>query len=204
MTQTVYLKLRRKINIQKGQPIYLHDVADVTAAELSFKKLAKLIVLETKKDTSETYVLVDQLDMIELMKKTLPNAALEMLGASATLVELRDAEKKGSLPLFLFVWSLLFVGAGLTIMYFHEDVSMKETQITMVQMMTGKEIEHPYWFQVPYSFGLGLGMILFFNHVFKKKFTEEPSPLDVEIYNYEQSLEDYIVDQERKKRSKND
>jgi len=204
MSQTVYLKLKRKINIQKGETIRVKDVADITAPELSIKKLSKIVVVDTDPKTTETYILVDQLDMIDLIRKLMPNAVIELLGASATLVELRDPEKKGSLPLFLFVWSLLFVGAGLTIMYFHEDVSMKETQITMVKMMTGREAEYPLWFQIPYSLGLGLGMILFFNRIFQKKFNEEPSPLDVEIYNYEQSLEDYIVDQERKKRAQND
>ncbi|KIL48118.1 stage V sporulation protein AA [Jeotgalibacillus campisalis] len=204
MTQTVYIRLRRKINVQKGKPICVKDVADIRAPHIKLERFQKLVVVETDVSSAETYVLVDQLDMIELVRKQMPTVEIELLGASATLVELRDREKKGSLPLFLFVWSLLFVGAGLTIMYFHEDVSMKETQITMVQMMTGKRLEHPLWFQIPYSFGLGIGMILFFNHIFQKKFNEEPSPLDVEVYNYEQSLEDYIVDQERKKAAQYD
>ncbi|MDG5470695.1 stage V sporulation protein AA [Jeotgalibacillus sp. ET6] len=204
MTQTVYIRLRRKINIQKGKPIFVKDVADIQAPHIKMDRFLKLKVVETDVSSSETYVLIDQLDMIELIRKHMPSAEIELLGASATLVELRNVEKKGSLPLFLFVWSLLFVGAGLTIMYFHEDVSMKETQITMVQMMTGQRLEHPFWFQIPYSFGLGIGMILFFNHIFQKKFNEEPSPLDVEVYNYEQSLEDYIVDQERKKAAQYD
>ncbi|MEW9500268.1 stage V sporulation protein AA [Jeotgalibacillus marinus] len=203
MSQTAYIKLKRTTNIQKGNSVLLSDIANITAPVTLKKRMPKLELISTEQNTSETYVLIDQLDVLDLMKKDMPTVNVEFLGASATLIQLKDPEKKGSLPLFLFVWSLLFVGAGLTIMYFHEDVGMKETQITLVQMMTGKETEHPLWFQIPYSFGLGLGMILFFNHLFQKKFNEEPSPLDVEVFNYEQSLEDYIVDQERKKRAQN-
>ncbi|PPA71308.1 stage V sporulation protein AA [Jeotgalibacillus proteolyticus] len=204
MSQTVYIRLKRKINVLKGHVIMVKDAADISAPGLNVDKLKKTPMLATKKNSSETYLLIDQVDMIDQVKKVLPAAEIDFLGASATLVELREEEKKGSLPLFLFVWSLLFVGAALTIMYFHEDVSMRETQISMVQMMTGKKLEHPLWFQIPYSIGLGLGMILFFNRLFQKKFNEEPSPLDVEVFNYEQSLEDYIVDQERKKLAQND
>lgn len=203
MSRTVYIKLKRTTNIQKGNSVFLPDVANITAPDTLKKKMTKLELISTEQNTSETYVLIDQLDVLDLMKKGMPTVNVEFLGASATLIQLKDPEKKGSLPLFLFVWSLLFVGAGLTIMYFHEDVGMKETQITIVQMMTGKKTEHPLWFQIPYSFGLGLGMILFFNHLFQKKFNEEPSPLDVEVFNYEQSLQDYIIDQERKKRAQN-
>lgn len=32
----------------------------------------------------------------------------------------------------------------------------------------------------------------FFNHWFKKRFNEEPSPLEVEIFNYQQDLQQYI------------
>lgn len=65
-------------------------------------------------------------------------------------------------------------------------------------MMTGKEEEKPLLFQIPYSIGIGLGMILFFNHVFKKRINEEPSPLEVEMFNYQQSLDQYVILHENK------
>lgn len=52
---------------------------------------------------------------------------------------------------------------------------------------------HPLLLQIPYSIGIGLGMIIFFNRVFKKKFNEEPSPLKVEMFNYQQELDHYTV-----------
>ncbi|MNO07817.1 hypothetical protein D3C81_2301760 [compost metagenome] len=39
-------------------------------------------------------------------------------------------------------------------------------------------------------------MVLFFNHVFKKKFNEEPSPLEVEMYLYQQNMNQYVVAEE--------
>ena len=35
-------------------------------------------------------------------------------------------------------------------------------------------------------------MILFFNHVFKKRLNEEPSPLEVEMFNYQQDIDNYV------------
>ena len=59
-------------------------------------------------------------------------------------------------------------------------------------------IEKPLFFQIPYSIGLGLGMIIFFNHVFKKRLNEEPSPLEVEMFNYQQDLDQYVIMHENK------
>ena len=33
---------------------------------------------------------------------------------------------------------------------------------------------------------------LFFNHWFNKRFNEEPSPLEVEIFKYQQDLDNYL------------
>ncbi|MDD1367314.1 hypothetical protein PTB13_04110, partial [Bacillus sp. MHSD17] len=51
---------------------------------------------------------------------------------------------------------------------------------------------------IPYSLGLGLGMVLFFNHVFQKRINEEPSPLEVEMFQYQQSLDQYVIVHENK------
>jgi stage V sporulation protein AA len=93
----------------------------------------------------------------------------------------------------------LFIGAGLTIMNFHEDVAMSSVHQKIYFLITGRENAKPLILQIPYSLGVGIGMILFFNHIFKKRFNEEPSPLEVEMFNYQQDLDQYIILQENKK-----
>lgn len=43
-----------------------------------------------------------------------------------------------------------------------------------------------------------MGMILFFNNIFEKKINEEPSPLEVELFMYQQSLDQYYIQNENK------
>jgi stage V sporulation protein AA len=93
---------------------------------------------------------------------------------------------------------LLFIGSGLTIMNFHEDVSMQAVHQRLYEMVTGEKDAYPLWLQVPYSIGIGLGMILFFNHLFKKRLNEEPSPLELEMFNYQQSIDQYVIMHENK------
>ena len=83
-------------------------------------------------------------------------------------------------------------------MNFHEDVSMQQVQQRLYRVITGEQVEKPLWFQIPYSLGIGLGMILFFNHFFKKRINEEPSPLEVEMFQYQQSLDQYVIMHENK------
>ncbi|MNW57963.1 hypothetical protein D3C74_358020 [compost metagenome] len=67
-------------------------------------------------------------------------------------------------------------------------------------MITGERDEHPYLFQAAYSIGIGLGMIVFFNHLFKKKWNEEPTPLEVEMFLYQENLNQYVIAEEYKKK----
>ncbi|UUZ94364.1 hypothetical protein LJK87_07260 [Paenibacillus sp. P25] len=39
-------------------------------------------------------------------------------------------------------------------------------------------------------------MIVFFNHLFKKKFNEEPSPLEVEMFMYQENVNRYMITEE--------
>lgn len=118
---------------------------------------------------------------------------MDTYGPSQTIVEVIRKKKKVSRIGFIVVWLILFVGAAFAIMNFHEDVSMRQMHERLYYMITGEHSKHPFIFQIPYSIGLGLGMILFFNHIFKKKFNDEPSPMEVEMFNYQQELDQYLI-----------
>ncbi len=89
---------------------------------------------------------------------------------------------------------ILFLGAGLAIINFHEDVNIENSFKTFHYLITGEFSERPLLLQISYSIGIGVGMITFFNHVFKKKWKKEPSPLDVEMYFYQKNIDEYIID----------
>ena len=136
--------------------------------------------------------------MIEKIQSIDPSLEIQTFGPSQTIVEVIYEKKKVSILCFIAVWLLLFFGAMMTIMNFHVDVSMREVHQKLFTIITGKVDEKPLLIQVPYSIGLGLGMILFFNHFFKKRFNEEPSPLEVEMFNYQQDLDQYVIINENK------
>ena len=132
------------------------------------------------------------------IRKMDPTIEVDTFGPSQTIIEIILSKKKMSYLTFALVWFLLFVGGGMTIMNFHVDVSMGEVHQKIFTIITGKVEDKPLLIQIPYSFGLGMGMILFFNHFFKKRFNEEPSPLEVEMFNYQQDLDSYVIMNENK------
>lgn len=197
MDGQIFIRLRHRIKTGIDQLIYLEDIAQITGDEFAVQKLSKMPVYHVSKKDRHIAVL-DIMHVVKTIKKTWPDIDIQTVGGSEAIVEIDTGKRQLSPVLVVFVWLLLFVGAALAIMNFHEDVSMRLVHIRLYEMITGKTVEHPYLLQIPYSFGLGFGMILFFNHVFKKRLNEEPSPLEVEMFKYQLDLDHYVALNENK------
>lgn len=150
----------------------------------------------TKQDRN--IVIIDGFIVIDHLRKQFPDTEFQLIGPNETIIRVLQNSKAPSVILAGFVWILLFIGAAMTIMNFHYDVSMQEVQQKLHYIITGKRTLYPLWLQIPYSFGLGVGMLLFFNHWFKKRFNEEPSPLEIELFKYQEDLNKHVIYYENK------
>ncbi|KMY54664.1 stage V sporulation protein AA [Bacillus sp. FJAT-27231] len=202
MEAPIYIRLRHRVRHQADVPVQLNEIAEVSAPENLLPDLLSMVIHEIKQEEGQI-IIVDAMTVVEKLSQHWPGVDIQFIGPSQTIIDTAAQSKKLSMPIFLFVWCLLFIGAALTIMNFHEDVSMRDVQIKLYEIVTGEKTEYPLIFQIPYSIGLGTGMVLFFNHLFKKRFNEEPSPLEVEMFNYQQDLDQYVILHERKE-SRND
>lgn len=197
MDQTVYIRMRNRVKAKVEDALTLKDIAQIISTDEIHQRLERLPIYKiTPKDRN--IIIIDIMKVIGIITKVFPNTDIQAVGPPQTIIEVAFKRKAVSYPIFILIWFLLFVGSALTIMNFHEDVSMQAVQQKIYTIITGKEERKPLLFQIPYSFGLGLGMVLFFNHVFKKKLNEEPSPLEVEIFNYQQALDQYVSLHENK------
>lgn len=196
----IYIQLKNRVTVPKGKGVMLRDVAFLITEPEWREPLYSLLLLQPEQSDGNL-ILIDLLTVIPRIHELLPHADIQPIGEGRTIVQIEGpaTANKPSLALFVLVWLLLFFGSALTIMNFHADVSMQEVQIRIVEMLTGRRDEHPYVFQIAYSLGIGLGMVIFFNHLFKKKWNEEPTPLEVEMFLYQKNIDHYVVNEEYSK-----
>lgn len=197
MGKTIYIRMRNRVQVRPHQEIYLQDITQIIADEVTIEKLKKLKIHQVT-NQDKNYIIIDAMSVIREISARIADAEIQTLGPSQTIIEVVLKKRKVSFPFFLLVWLLLFFGSALAIMNFHDDVSMQSVHQRLYKILTGRDNPQPLIFQIPYSFGLGLGMVLFFNHIFQKKFNEEPSPLEVEMFNYQQDLDNYVIMYENK------
>ncbi|WP_413378761.1 stage V sporulation protein AA [Alkalihalobacillus sp. 1P02AB] len=197
----VYIRLHHRVKVKPNQRVFLNDVAQCILPPDLEEQLYGIPIYQISQ-TDGRLVMIDILQVIRFIKKRVPDLDINNLGENQAILEIDYASKTPHLVLVSFVWLLLFFGSGLAIMHFHEDVNMLAAHQKIYHILTSSESEHPFILQIPYSLGLGLGMILFFNRVFKKKFNNEPSPLEVEMFNYQQNLDLFTVMEGRKDEKK--
>lgn len=193
--------MRNRVLAKPEESIYLDDIAQIIAPETIIPKLKKLKVHQISVH-DRNIVIIDVMKVIRLISTLIENADVQTIGPAQTIIEVILKKKRMSLPFFILIWFLLFFGSAMAIMNFHDDVSMRSVQEKLYKIITGVEDSKPWIFQIPYSIGLGLGMILFFNHVFQKRINEEPSPLEVEMFNYQMDLDNYVIIHENKESMK--
>ncbi|MCL6586119.1 MAG: stage V sporulation protein AA [Anoxybacillus sp.] len=196
------MKLRHRVQVKPHEVVVVGDVAQMIATDDSLLEKIKQLPLYHIQPHDKNIVIIDIMKVIDTIVRSEKAVDVQTIGPAQTIIEVVYEKKRVSFLSFLLVWILLFIGSALAIMNFHEDVSMKEMHQHLYTMITGEKAEKPLLFQIPYSLGLGIGMILFFNHLFRKRLNEEPSPLEVEMFNYQQSLDQYVILHENKESMK--
>lgn len=192
MERRIFIRLRHRVLVHPGDIITVGDAAQIEG-QLQLKKKLSAMPLYQVSEKDKNIVILDIIQVLRAIHLQDPTIDVQTVGGAETIVEIQYRKRNLSTVLFIGVWLLLFIGSCLAIMNFHEDVSMRDVHIALYEIITGERNDYPYLLQIPYSIGLGLGMIVFFNHIFKKRLNEEPSPLEVEMFNYQLDLDQYVA-----------
>ncbi|MDP4083804.1 MAG: stage V sporulation protein AA [Bacillota bacterium] len=201
MEKTIYIRMHHRVQARNHEKIRLEDIAQIIAPEELLPKLKELNIHQVS-EKDKNIVIIDVMVVIGVITEVIKNVDIQTVGPAQTIIEVIYKKKGGSISFFLLIWFLLFFGSAMAIMNFHDDVSMQSVQEKLYTIITGVRDQKPLLFQIPYSLGLGFGMILFFNHIFKKRINEEPSPLEVEMFNYQMDLDNYVSIHENKESMK--
>jgi len=197
MKEALFLRLRKRLAVKPEALITLGDICQIYWDGEREEAIKRMPIYRVEPKDGNL-IIIDIMQVIQRLRQVYPEAELDIQGSPQIIVEVQNPRKKANPVLVAIVWLVLFIGSGLAIMNFHTDVSMTQVHERIFYLITGQKSQEPLWLQIPYSIGIGLGMILFFNHIFKKKINEEPSPLEVELFMYQQNLDQYYLQNENK------
>lgn len=205
MSETIYINVQQS-SVVNHPVVRISDVAEVFCENKSVKKQVDKLIITEFKTIKEFKQVFSTCYLIQIITETVPNCQIESLGETDCIVYYKPVGKqsvwKNRLKCGL-VSLLAFFGAAFSIMTFNTDVTTSELFDHIYELFTGKPAEGPGILQLSYSIGLFLGIILFFNHGGRYKLTNDPSPLQVQMRQYEQGVNQaFILDAERNQESR--
>ena len=188
----VYFKFKPKLSKLEGERVLLKDIIYITCPNDIRENIANIIVY---KDGIYKKGKITAIEVIELISKEAGYLDIDLIGNDEMLYQPENTKKENkvlSIIKTVFAAILLFSGSALAIMYFHSDVNMIEAHEKLNFLITNKKFV-PKLLSISYSIGVGLGMAIFFDVFNFKNKKEKPGPLELEFYQNEKELDDYLL-----------
>lgn len=201
--EVVYIKASQH-NMVYDRSVTLQDIGKIECADEGILRQVKQISLhhfQEKKQKSQMEFF-SILKVIELIHEKYPNVTVESIGEPDFIVEylsgLAPAKWVGYLKLAVLC-ILVFFGSAFTIMAFNNDVSVTEVFDRFYMQVMGKQKPQISEIEIAYSIGVAGGILVFFNHVGKKKFSDDPTPIQVEVTKFKQDMDMTLLENANRK-----
>lgn len=185
---TVYVKASGNC-IVYDKNITLGDVLKIECSNTGILRSVKQ--MELYRFNHEHSVVFSILKIIEIIHQDYPNIEVVNCGESDFIVEYQKSTVKSAVwqrLKLIMIAIIVFFGSAFTIMTFHIDIGIRKAFSRFYEQVMGETKPIVTELEISYSIGLALGIIIFFNHFSKKKLTQDPTPIEVEMKKYNQDL----------------
>ena len=194
-TETLYLKIDSNVLVHQKNLI-VKDIAQTACANSSVQNKVQTLKLSNLQISKPGRYVKSVLDVLEAIQKEYPSLKIENLGEADFIITYEEEKGKSRLIGYLktiLVSVLSFFGAAFSIMTFNNDVDIRGLFADVYLLFTGQTSDGFTVLELAYSFGFGLGIILFFNHFAGKRIETDPTPMDVQMHTYEQDVNQTIM-----------
>lgn len=193
---TIYIKGDQSVEVQKKE-VTLADVISMECAMPHIaSKLKTMRILKIENEKKQRYV-ISILKIIEKIHEEYPGLDVQNLGATDIIVTYEPAKKKNILlqgGKIAVVATITFFGAAFSIMAFNNDVDTPKLLSQIYEQIMGQSKEGYTVMELMYSIGVVIGILTFFNHFGKKRFSVDPTPMEVEMRLYENDIQTTVIE----------
>lgn len=198
-SETVYIKADRNVEVTKPE-VTLGDVLKIECSNPNMvPKLNTLKLLKfhhtDKKHQNRTAVSI--LRVIQCIHEQYPNIDVQNMGETDFIVTYEEQQTAGGAVHYMkaaVVVVISFIGAAFSIMAFNNDVDTTKMFSQIYELLTGNKSDGFTILELTYCIGLVIGILTFFNHFGKKKFSVDPTPMEVEMRLYENDIQSTLIE----------
>lgn len=192
---TLYIKGEQSVEVKK-RDITLGDLINMECVDPHvIAKLKTVKVIKAPDEGKHRYV-ISVLKLIELIHKEYPDLEVQNIGAPDMIVTYEEQKKHNQIWQICkvaFITITTFFGAGFAIMTFNNDSATPQLFNKIYELVTGTTKNGFSILELSYSIGIVIGILIFFNHFGKRKFSVDPTPMEVEMRLYENDIQTTVI-----------
>lgn len=177
------------------EKVTIGDVAKLECADSAVVNRLKTEKLVTMGGKNGKRCVISALMVIQKIHEVYPELDVQNVGEPDFIV---SYQTKKTPPLVeklkvFFVCMVVFFGSVFSMMSFNEDVSTLDSFRKVYMWVMGTPPQGVTILEITYSLGVSIGIIVFFNHFGKAYLTDEPSPVEVEMSEYEKQINTTLI-----------
>lgn len=195
--KVVYMQLQDKVQLIR-RDVKVKDVARLyTDAPQLKERIKEITVYEFEK--KEKRQVISMLWVTQMIREEVPECLILSVGETDCVVEqlspkMKDGKGRGwqNMKILLISITCMFGGA-FSVMAFHNDIAITDMFKNLYQFVTGEISNGCTILEISYSMGLLVGILVFYNHIGKRRITADPTPVEVSMRTYEMDMNEAMV-----------
>ena len=199
--QIVYIKAEQSCQIDKNK-IQLKDILEIECADKEAEGRIGEIPVAFISDNSAKRKVISVLEIISLIHLNERKMIVVNEGENEIILEHTEKQKKSAPRFYLKTISVMlitFAGAAFSIMSFNNDIAVTKLFNSIYYLMTGNRTNSITVLDIFYSIGIGVGILMFFDHFGKNKFSDNPTPTEIELKKYKKDSQSVIIENSSRK-----
>lgn len=192
---TVYIKPEKNTEVYTER-ISLSQAAEVFCQDSEIENRCKAITLAHIHDKKAKTIVCSSMDVVKKIHDVSSQIQVVNLGEIDFLISYRPEKKQMGAVDHLKaagVCLIVFLGAAFAIMTFNNDGDVTDIFQKIYQIVMGRPPAGVTALEMGYSVGLVIGVVLFFNHIGRKKLTVDPTPIEVQMRLYEDEVDTALI-----------
>ena len=203
VNETIYIKGNANVevttrDVKLGDLVQMECTNEMVIPKLKTVKVTKFRESNEKHSHhGKSRKVVSILKIIECIHKEYPGLDVQNLGAQDIIVTYENQKTPSPVAHWIKIIVVVMItasGAAFSIMSFNNDVNITRLFKQIYELVTGTPSDGFTMLEVTYSIGLVIGILVFFNHFGKKRFSVDPTPMEVEMRMYENDIQTTLVE----------
>lgn len=196
MNDILYMKIDQNIEVDHID-VRLGDVAKLECTNVPVKnRLKTLKILKIQAEKSKRYVF-SVMKVVELIHEVYPELEIQNLGEADFIIDYESpeyAKDRWNILKVVLLCITIFIGSAFSIMTFNNDVGVTQVFNQVYELLMGRPSDGFTMLEITYSIGIAVGIIVFYNHFGGKRITKDPTPMEVQMRQYENDVNTTLVD----------